>query len=956
MTAAVSPKKIAIPSLGFKEPVRVCDVCHGQLQAGDPVCAAREVSRMRDKEAANQAAGCKALAEWAAFDPQFAAAGLIESLGKLKAFERLAELLVHTNPPQVQAAATKLLANMAYYEAYLQPLAAAGAALVRPTVGLLRSSKTALEVRVQAARALALMMDEEALRKAAASEGAAGVLLEQLMERDCPDALLEWVAAGLARLCSADGSAARDVAKAGGAFVLAPSLGSGSSAVQEEVAALLALLAAADGEARTQVAEAGALPHLVSMLRSRTPAARDGGLMLARELCRSPRVAGALVDAGAAAPLLNMLMQPGANTEVLGEALQLLLALAAAGGGALARVQSAVREANAIPMLTQLMQSEDGAVRTAAMRAVSQLSAGDAKSTDVLRESGGVVLLSEALLSPDETAALQAVSTIAQMSASSAHVHSIVENKCLGPLLQLLSHRSAQVRAEAELAFSNLARSGAINQMLMQDPSASRHLVGLLRRSGGVMQAQAAIAIAGIASDGAARETLYAQGALPQLVALLDADPELAGAAVQAVAHFASDERFRTVLAELGAARGLCSQLGHRNGDVCRCALSAVANLSFVPAAVPALAASGAPLKLGELLFAPDEPSLNMALAALCNLSQADASDAATQLLQVGGALGLVTLLTHRNPRLQAQAALLLGQLSTCSPFAQAAVAADATQLLSGLLHAPSADVQTNSVYALGILSGQDEAAAHSVEASGGVTALTRIILGNGTADAKRRATLALANVVRGQWRSVYNMGGFAALLVALNVGTDAVQQEVSRAIADLAADPTHRRALLSDVASVSSIVGILSADNAATQQCAADAVLAFAEEASAREVLYGMGIVGQLIRLLTAPADGAGALRDDARASLLGTLAHFAADARYCDTLRIAMCAPLLRRWPRARLRLGRVHDWRRSLLVVAHAPQSLLPNCTPLALLRAPRSSHRLAGRPTGRRCRTR
>lgn len=847
---------------------------------------------MREKEAGSQAAGCRALAEWAAFDPQFAGAELIGGLQRLGAFERTAELLAPDRPAAVQAAAAKLLASMAYYEAYLKPLAALGAKLVAPTLGLLRSSKTPLETRTAAARALALLLDEESLRVVAASEGAAGVLLEQLLEGECPDALLEWLAAGLARLCAADESAAREMARAGAAFVLAPSLGSGSPAVVEEVGALLAMLAAADSDARTQLCEAGALPHLVAMLRSRAPGTREGGFALAREVCKSPKAAAQLADAGGAPPLLNALQMSGAPAQAVSDALQLLLALAAAGGAALSRVQAAAREANATPTLTQLMQSQDASLRRLAMQAVSTLSAGDAHASDVLRESGGVVLLSEALLSPDEGAALQAVSTIAQMSASGAHVQAIVDNKCLGPLLQLLGHRSAPVRAEAEHAFSNLARSGAINAMLVQDPAACRHLLSLLRRSGGVMQAQAAIALAGIAADAPARETLYAQGALPQLVALLVADPELAGAAVQGVAHFAADERFRGSLAELGAAPGLCAQLGHRSADVSRCALSAVANLSFVPAAAPALAACGAPLRLAELLFSLDEGSLGMALAALCNLSAPDPTEAAQQLLQAGGALGLATLLTHASPRLQAQAALLVGQLSACAPFARAAAAADATQLLSALLHAPSAEVQANAVYALGILSGQDEAAAASVEASGAVTTLTRILLGGGPPDAKRRATLALANIVRGGWRSVYNAGGFAALLVALNAGTDAVQQEVGAAIAQLAADPTHRRALLSDVGAVSSIVAILASEQQATQACAAEAVLAFAEEPAAREALYAMGLVGQLIRLLTAPAGSAGAPSEEGRAALVGTLAHFAADGRYCDSLRIAMCA----------------------------------------------------------------
>lgn len=886
-------KRIAIPALGFKEAVRVCDTCHAQLEAGDPVCLSKEVSRLRDKEPTAQQQGLKALAEWAAFDPQFAAPALIQSVKTLSALQRLAELLGSGSPVHVQGAAVKLLAAMAHYEAYLPALAQTEPSLMQPALALVQSRRASTEARTHACRAVALLLDHDSLRRAAVSLGATAALSEVLMEQSCPDAQLEWVCGALTRLCADDESAAREVARAGAAFVLAPALASPSAATQEEAAALLSIIAAVDADARTQAAESGGLAHVVGLLRSRNAQTRDAGLGLARELARSSRCASALVDAGAAAPLAQVLGQTQLPAEFLTEAIQLLLALGGAGGGALKRVQAAVRESSGVPALTQLMSSPDSALRSAAMRAVSELSAGDSAATDSLRESGGVVLLSESLLSPDEQTALQAVSTIAQMSASAQHVSSIIDNNCLSPLLQLLSHRSAAVRSEAELAFSNLARSGAINSLLLHDPSASKHLVSLLRRSGGVMQSQAAIAIAGIANDARARETLFAQGALPQLVALLGADPELAGAAVQAVAHFASDERFRGTLAELGVSHALATQLSHRSPDVARCALSAVANLSFVESGIPALAAAGVPMRLGELLFGADDATLHMLLAALCNIGAADPSDAGTQLLQVGGALGLVTLLNHRDTGLQAQAALLIGQLAQCAPFAQAVGAADATKLLAALLHSPTLDVQMNAVYALGILSGQDDAAARAVEATGAITSLTRMLLGTGEPDSKRRATLALANVVRGQWRQVYNMGGFAALLVALNVGTDAVQQEVSREIANLASDPTHRRALLSDVSSVSSIVGILSSENPSTQTRAAEAVLAFAEEEAAREVLYSMGIVGQLIRLLTVPAGSDGAAQPDGRAALVGTLAHFAADPRYCDTLRITMCAP---------------------------------------------------------------
>ena len=57
----------------------------------------------------------------------------------------------------------------------------------------------------------------------------------------------------------------------------------------------------------------------------------------------------------------------------------------------------------------------------------------------------------------------------------------------------------------------------------------------------------------------------------------------------------------------------------------------------------------------------------------------------------------------------------------------------------------------------------------------------------------KKHLSLTLAHVVRGSWRSVFNVGGFQALLDVLAVGTEAVQQDVSAAIGDLLED-VHQR------------------------------------------------------------------------------------------------------------------------------------------------------------------
>ena len=128
----------------------------------------------------------------------------------------------------------------------------------------------------------------------------------------------------------------------------------------------------------------------------------------------------------------------------------------------------------------------------------------------------------------------------------------------------------------------------------------------------------------------------------------------------------------------------------------------------------------------------------------------------------------------------------------------------------------------------------------------------------------KQHLTLTLAHAVRGEWRAVFNVGGFQALLEVLSVGgSEAVQQAVSSCLGELLEDTHQRRALLADMNSVSSIVGLLSSANPTTQQNAAKALAALAQEAAAREVLYRLGTLSHVIRSLSAIGDGPGRYYD---------------------------------------------------------------------------------------------
>ena len=202
---------------------------------------------------------------------------------------------------------------------------------------------------------------------------------------------------------------------------------------------------------------------------------------------------------------------------------------------------------------------------------------------------------------------------------------------------------------------------------------------------------------------------------------------------MQAIAQFAADERYRPMLPEVGALPGLQALLSSHLPHVQQCALSAIANTSFVPAAAAPLCATGVLAHLGQLLFSAEEATQTMCLTALSNLLGASpqSSDA---LVQVGGHMALLTLLSSPSAETQSQApnpnpipipipspvpilspspsptltltpnpspspspnqaAMLVGHMCRNAPVLQALMAARVVPLLTHLIYSPIEAVQ----------------------------------------------------------------------------------------------------------------------------------------------------------------------------------------------------------------------------------------------------------------------
>lgn len=254
----VCKKTRKIPSEGFSEPVRVCDICYDQLERGDPVCLSRNVAIMRSRDSDRSVAdAAKELANWAGMDPQFAQ--LADACDKLGVPQLLAELL-GSSSASTQSAAASLLGSMMTYPELAELLEDAN--VLSPLVSGLSSRQT--DFRVKAANALAAVSSTQMGRAQLRGKGGLGALLEVLVGGGLQShnshhiELLEAVCSTLANLCDDDGNDWREIAQAGAVFALAAQLTTSSPSLQESLLTLLALLCA-HPECRDQVADAGSM-------------------------------------------------------------------------------------------------------------------------------------------------------------------------------------------------------------------------------------------------------------------------------------------------------------------------------------------------------------------------------------------------------------------------------------------------------------------------------------------------------------------------------------------------------------------------------------------------------------------------------------------------------------------------------------------------------------------------
>jgi hypothetical protein len=263
----VCKKKTRIPSMGYTEAVRVCDICYDQIERGDPVCIAKQVALLRSESESQWQQGAKALADWASMDPQFATSGIVHAIDALKVPELLVER-VDGHSSATQGAVARLLSAILKYDEYREMMERVD--LLEPLLSALKSSST--DTKVNAVATIATLTVNESGRDKLRRSGGLVALIDVLLSAT-GEKLQEVTCEVLANMCEDQTDDWRQMAQNGATFALVGMLSSRTQSLQEAALTLLAILSRTTSAA-TRSPMRAACPRSVCCSRRRAPVCR----------------------------------------------------------------------------------------------------------------------------------------------------------------------------------------------------------------------------------------------------------------------------------------------------------------------------------------------------------------------------------------------------------------------------------------------------------------------------------------------------------------------------------------------------------------------------------------------------------------------------------------------------------------------------------------------------------
>jgi len=422
-----------------------------------------------------------------------------------------------------------------------------------------------------------------------------------------------------------------------------------------------------------------------------------------------------------------------------------------------------------MPSIVALMGSENENARAGAMMLLSSLAPENAGEVVA---SGGIGMMIESL---SRGATDQTLHTLAQLSKNAVHAVSIAQQPgALTQLVELVSH--PHIRELVVTILSNLCALGVITADLLSSPQTLHKLVAPLMQGG--LSPEMRLGLLSLLSrashEPGGRQALATVGAPRLLVEAADGSSDAAavGHGLQALAHLAADENFRSQLSGWGALRPLCASLSSARAPDPRTraiALSAVANVSYVEPA--ALLSAGVAPHLASLLYETEPNLLRMALTALLNVTR-DASavppHCAGEMLAAGAPAAVVGLLAHADADIRAIAVASVASLCQLPHLVVGLASAGAgVALMRLLVHTPDPTMARTIASAMPALLIDEQSRAAARDA-GGAVALSGALGASTDPDARLTIVCALAALVGGDWRAAYKAAGWPPIIGSL--------------------------------------------------------------------------------------------------------------------------------------------------------------------------------------------
>eukprot|EP00026_Physarum_polycephalum_P000300 Phypoly_transcript_00300.p1 GENE.Phypoly_transcript_00300~~Phypoly_transcript_00300.p1 ORF type:complete len:1780 (+),score=292.27 Phypoly_transcript_00300:209-5341(+) len=937
-------KRAAVPTLGFKELVRVCDTCHRHLERKEEACLTRlgpylEMDDLTIKvQAANEIYDLLVREEHN---------GIFEDLLACHLPARVAELLCAyaKQPPsgsssdaskqhQLALALCKIL-SQATEDATVSEMLGGGD-LVGALFSILSfASRLDSTLLAYAAKTLCHLaqFDIEHRKEHIAKEGLH--VLIGVLDSSSED-LQFWTAQTIQNLCTEPANQQKVVDR-DGVFTLVPLLSSKNDRLVLTVAVILHALASND-KTRDAIYKAGGVSFLLGLVMSKEVAIQSRALDILQELSSIDREnSGPACQAlgnseGGAHSIVSLLRRPVENIQE--QALKILvnllsyreskevavvalledrlkslidllyskkvniqsqsLTLVTALFDCNEMSKQVFREAGGVSALLSVATARNGA-HLLALQALAKLAENNEASCNTIMEVGGVSVLVDLISSEQnsnskESAAnehleLQLFSALALGSLShSPTVISEFPNVEGGAgvraLVSLMApNQDDTVKEAASLALSQLANNEECAQLVFKLDGVS-HAAQLLGSPRVSLQVQALKLLEKLAAQAnVVRRSIGETSAINSIIQILtnfakanDGNLEVVRAAIFTLAETCRDcEPNRDIAYHAGCIPPLLKLISRFSNDSeaqlriihmissyagdpkCR---SIIRDERGIHALVELLFAYSA--QYNDVRQSTNEIAVPIQIQAnatvlLAHIANQCTPQIANDILESGGVLALVPLLSHPHTTLQEYGALALGNISQGSPEVRSAIIqAGAVTPAITLLSVPPACAQ--ALYLLTCLS-LDADMAEIFYNNGGVEALANIILTSTTSSLRVAGTGLLSQLIAQPggindsiWNKYYEIGGVPSLVVLVESDIPAAQWRASQALSALANEGAGQSSIVS-AGGHTALIPLLSSSS---PQVSSLAVSALAGLSSTNECAAALAETGSIQKIGT--------------------------------------------------------------------------------------------------------